>query len=128
MLLHSLLIAVTEQKGRGVFTNAFIPANTVVEVAPVIILNELERQLVEQTTLHNYIFAWGDDGLKAAVGLGYSSMYNHASPSNCEYVLNYETDTIAIISMQDILAGEELTINYSTHWDEEKPVWFDAAD
>lgn len=128
MLHHSLLIAVTEQKGRGVFTNAFIPANTVVEVAPVIILNELERQLVEQTTLHNYIFAWGDDGLKAVVGLGYSSMYNHASPSNCEYVLNYETDTIAIISMRDIMAGEELTINYSTHWDEEKPVWFDTAD
>jgi len=128
MLHHSLLIAIADQKGRGVFTNEFIPASTVIEVAPVIELNVQERLLVEQTILHDYIFAWGDEGLKAAVGLGYSSMYNHASPSNCEYILNYDAHTITIISMIDIMAGEELTINYATHWDEQTPVWFDEAD
>jgi SET domain-containing protein len=128
MLHHSLLIHFTAKKGRGVFTNQYIAANTVIEVAPVIVLTEAERHLAEQTILHDYIFAWGNDALKAAVGLGYSSMYNHATPSNCEYVLNYDAQTISIITMKDIAAGEELTINYSTHWYEEKPVWFDAAD
>lgn len=128
MLHSSLLIADTTQKGRGVFTNQSIAAHTVIEVAPVIVLNENERQLVEQTILHDYIFAWGDDGLKAAVGLGYSSIYNHASPSNCEYILNYDAHTITIITMTDIPAGTELTINYATHWDEQKPVWFEEAE
>jgi SET domain-containing protein len=128
MLHSSLLIAETAQKGRGVFTTQFIAAHTVIEVAPVIVLNEKERQLVEQTILHDYIFAWGDDGLKAAVGLGYSSIYNHASPSNCEYMLNYDALSITIITMKDIEAGAELTINYATHWDEQKPVWFEEAE
>lgn len=124
MLHEALFIAHTSHKGRGVFTRKALPENSIIEIAPVLVANESERALLEQTFLYNYIFSWGYDEKQAAVGLGYSSIYNHASPSNCEYVLHFEAETITIITMRNIAAGEELTINYSTTWNEEKPVWF----
>ena len=114
MLHEALFIALTQHKGRGVFTRMALAENTIIEVAPVLVANAAERLLLEQTFLFNYIFSWGYDDHQAAVGLGYSSIYNHSSPSNCEYVLNFEAETISIITMRNIAADEELTINYST--------------
>lgn len=127
MIHPQLVIAITEEKGRGVFTTGPIAADTVVEIAPVIVVTAKERPLLEKTILHDYIFSWGPSGTEAAVGLGYSSIYNHASPSNCEYVMHFENRTISVVTMRAIEAGEELTINYSTSWNEQQPVWFDAV-
>ena len=90
-----------------------------------IVLSAHDRAIIETTTLHDYIFEWGDDITLGAVGLGLVSIYNHASPSNCEYVMDYEAQTISIHTMRAIEAGEELTINYSAGWDDWQPVWFD---
>jgi len=113
------------KKGKGVFTKKDIPAGTVIEVAPVIVLKSKDRKRCEDTKLYFYIFEWGDDCRKGAIGLGYVSMYNHESPSTCEYEMDYEEETISIKAMRDIKAGEEVTINYSAGWDDWKPVWFD---
>lgn len=112
------------KKGKGVFTTKAIPANTVIEVAPVVVLNAKDRKKLEETKLYHYIFEWGDDTSLGGMGLGYVSMYNHTSPSNCEYEMDYEEETISIKTMRAIKAGEELTINYSAGWDDWKPVWF----
>ena len=112
------------KKGRGVFTSKTIPANTIIEVAPVIVLSAEDRKKIEETKLFFYIFEWGDDVTQGVVGLGYVSMYNHTSPSNCEYEMDYEKETISIKTMREIKAGEELTINYSAGWDDWQPVWF----
>src|SRR6187549_3390670 len=112
------------KKGRGVFTSKTIPANTTIEVAPVIVLSAEDRKKIEETKLFFYIFEWGDDVAQGVVGLGYVSMYNHTSPSNCEYEMDYEKKTISIKTMRDIKVGEELTINYSAGWDDWQPVWF----
>lgn len=127
MLRTGLFIAETEGKGRGVFTSKSIPANVVIEIAPVLVLNAKDRIAVEDTGLYYYIFEWGDDTEQGALGLGYVSIYNHDSPSNCEYSMDYEEKTISIQTMRAIAAGEELTINYSAGWDDWKPVWFDAV-
>lgn len=119
-----LFIGDAGKKGRGVFTKKSIAANTVIEVSPVIVLDEKDRRQVEKTKLFYYIFEWGEDTKQGAVALGYISMYNHTSPSNCEYEMDYEAATISIRTMRDIGAGEELTINYSAGWDDWKPVWF----
>ncbi|MES2777844.1 MAG: SET domain-containing protein [Bacteroidota bacterium] len=121
----SLFVADTEHKGRGVFTTKKIPADTIIETAPVIVFDAAQRKLLEQTALYNYIFEWGDDYTGCCVALGLVSIYNHASPSNCEYLMVFETETIIIRTVRDIAAGEELSINYSADWDEEKPVWFE---
>ncbi len=127
MLRTGLFVSDSGEKGRGVFTSKPIPANAVIEVAPVLVLNAKDRVAVEDTSLYYYIFEWGDDTEMGAVGLGYVSIYNHESPSNCEYSMDYEEKTISIQTMRAIAAGEELTINYSAGWDDWKPVWFEAV-
>lgn len=124
MRRSGLYIDKAGKKGKGVYTEKSIPANTIIEVAPVIILNEKDRKQVEETKLFYYIFEWGDDAKQGIVALGYVSMYNHASPSNSEYEMDYKAETITIKTMRPIEAGEEITINYSAGWDDWQPVWF----
>ena len=124
---HALTITDTPQKGRGVFTVEAIEEGTVVEIAPVVVFTAEERTHLEKTGLYNYIFEWGEGLTGCCVALGWVSIYNHAGPSNCEYVMNFEDAQMAIISRQDLIAGEELTINYSTDWNDAKPVWFEAV-
>jgi SET domain-containing protein len=124
MQIEGLYIKKAGSKGRGVFTKHTIPAKTIIEKSPVIVLSPKDRKKVEETELSNYIFEWGEKTDHAALALGWVSIYNHASPSNCEYIMNYKNKTITIQTMKDILPDEELTINYSAGWDEWKPVWF----
>jgi SET domain-containing protein len=124
MLHPTLYIAKAGTKGKGVFTTAAIPAFTIIEIAPVIVLSKADRITVETTKLYNYVFEWGKGVTKGAVGLGFVSMYNHQSPSSCEYIMDYRNETITIKTMRQIEPGEELTINYSAGWDDWKPVWF----
>ncbi|MEO7313254.1 MAG: SET domain-containing protein [Chitinophagaceae bacterium] len=124
-LHESLFVAHTDQKGRGVFCNDYIAADTIIESAPVIVFDAAQRKSLEQTELYNYIFEWGDDFTGCCVALGLVSIYNHAAPANCEYLMVFETETIMVRTTRDIQAGEELCINYSADWDEDKPVWFE---
>ena len=128
MFVHpALLIAETELKGRGVFTKKKIAAGTIIETAPVIAFDSKERALLEQTALTNYVFEWGDGHTGCCVALGWVSIYNHASPSNCEYIMVFDTKTIHIQTVVAIPANSELTINYNGDWNEDKAVWFDAV-
>ncbi len=126
MILPFLFIVPTTLMGRGVFTSENIEAGTVVEVAPVIVLSEKERKLLDQTLLHNYIFEWGNQKDHCCMALGYVSIYNHSYLSNCEYEMNFEQELISIKAVHFIKAGEELFINYNGNWNDNKPVWFDA--
>jgi SET domain-containing protein len=59
------------------------------------------------------------------MAMGYVPVYNHASPSNCEYEMDYDEDSITVTAVRDIEAGEELFINYNGDWDDTRPVWFE---
>lgn len=125
--LHKgLFVNVTAHMGKGVFTKGSIPANTVVEIAPVIVMSGNDRKLLDQTLLHDYIFEWGDDRVQCCMALGYVPLYNHAYNSNCNYEMDFEDETITIITVRPVEAGEELFINYNGDWDNNKPLWFDA--
>jgi len=126
MILPFLFIVPTTLMGRGVFTSENIEPGTVVEVAPVIVLSEKERKLLDQTLLHNYIFEWGNQKDHCCMALGYVPIYNHSYLSNCEYEMNFEQELISIKAVHFIKAGEELFINYNGIWNDNKPVWFDA--
>lgn len=116
-----------EQKGRGVFTNADLKKNTVIEIAPVIVMSKKDRSFLDQTLLHDYIFEWGDRRNQCCMALGYVPLYNHSYRSNCEYDMNYKLQTITIKTIRAIKEGEELTINYNGDWNNVKPVWFDVS-
>jgi uncharacterized protein len=119
-----LFIAPTDKKGRGVFTQEKIAANTLIEIAPAIILSEKERKAIEKTKLHDYVFAWGKKANKGAIALGYVSIYNHSQPSNCEYTMDFENELIYIKTVRAIQPNEELTINYNGNFDDPAGVWF----
>src|SRR5579883_2992318 len=108
MILQNLYISETADKGRGVFTNEAIAAESVIEIAPVIVMTAEERILLDKTLLHDYIFEWNPGGEnKCCMALGYVPIYNHAYNSNCEYFMNYEEASIFIKTVRDILPGEE---------------------
>ncbi|MBL7737645.1 MAG: SET domain-containing protein-lysine N-methyltransferase [Chitinophagaceae bacterium] len=126
MILPFLFIASADDKGRGVFTSENIEENTVVEIAPVIVMSREERRLLDQTLLHDYIFEWGVKKEQCCMALGYVPVYNHSYRSNCEYEMDFDTLTISIRTVRFIKAGEELFINYNGEWNDSKPVWFDT--
>lgn len=112
MILPFLTIASSNNRGRGVFTTENIVANTIIEIAPVIVVDVNDREKLEQTLLYDYIFEWGADSKMAAVALGYISIYNHSNEPNCSYEMDFEHQTITITTLNDIKIGEELFINY----------------
>jgi len=127
MILTFLTIASSSNRGRGVFTTENISKGTVIEIAPVIVLNAEERGNVEKTLLYDYIFEWGEDHKSAAVALGYISIYNHLPDPNCAYQMDFEHQTITITTIKDVLVGEELFINYmNPEGASDKEVWFDT--
>ena len=123
MLKSYLFIAHTEKIGRGVFTKKEIPANTIIEVAPVIVMNSDDRKLIDQTLLHDYIFEWGEKEERCCMALGLVPMYNHSYSSNCEYYMDFDSNTILIKTVKPIAKGEELTINYNGDSNDESKIW-----
>ena len=126
MILPFLTIASSTHRGRGVYTTERISANTTIEIAPVIVVDANDREKLEQTLLYDYIFEWGDDHKMAAVALGYISIYNHSNHPNCAYEMDFENQTISIITLKDIEVGSELFINYMCpEGPSDEPVWFE---
>jgi SET domain-containing protein len=124
MMLPSLFVATSGKKGRGVFTSKAIPAKTVVEISPVLVLSAKERKTIEETKLYHYVFEWGDSKRMAALALGYISMYNHDYSSNCEYEMDFDENIMTIRTVRPIKKGEELSINYNADPNDKTLVWF----
>ena len=124
MVFEGLYIEKSDGKGRGVFTKQNIPANTIIEISPVVVMSAEERILLDQTLLHDYIFEWGKDSKQCCMALGYVPVYNHSYQSNCEYEMDFENEIIKIKTVRLIKEGEELFINYNGDWNNDKPVWF----
>ena len=128
MIRPELYISETESKGRGIFTRNAIKADTQIEKSPVIVMTNDDRQLLDKTLLHDYIFEWQPEGANlCCMALGWVPLYNHSYSSNCEYGMDYEDGTINILTVRDIKAGEELTINYNGTWNNTEKVWFDVS-
>jgi len=125
MILPFLSIAPSPSRGRGVFTTEAIAIGTTIEIAPVIVFDPTQRIKLEETLLYDYIFEWGEDDKSAAVALGYVSIYNHTTKANCRYEMDFEFETITIITTRAIQKGEELFINYNADGQADKPVWFE---
>lgn len=113
----------TANKGFGIFTNQDLQADLLIECSPVIVMSAKERTILDLTTLHDYLFEWQDG---CCMAMGYIPVYNHAAPSNCEYIMDYERNVISVVTMETIPAGAELTINYHGDRDNQAAVWFEV--
>lgn len=121
-----LSIGRSGEMGRGVFTNADLKKNRVIEVSPVIVMSGEERAHLDKTLLHDYIFEWGEKQDQCCMALGYIPLYNHSYQSNCTYEMDFEKQIIRVKTVRAVKAGEELFINYNGEWNNSKPLWFDV--
>ena len=126
MLKPYLFIDRSRERGRGVFTRERIPAGTVIEISPVIVMSLDERQFIDKTLLHDYIFEWGKLRDKCCMALGLIPIYNHSYKSNCEYFMDFEEESIFVKTVMMIEKNEELTINYNGDWNNGKKIWFEV--
>jgi uncharacterized protein len=126
MILPCLSVAISNNKGKGVFTTEKLKANTIIEISPVLVFPKKEVDDVEKTMLFNYLFEWGKTRKKRALGLGYVSIYNHSYSSNCDYEMDFDFNTITIKTVKDIEKGEELFINYNADPNNKTLVWFET--
>jgi SET domain-containing protein len=125
MIFSCLFVAPVKNKGRGVFTSEAIKANTVIEIAPVIVMSREDRFFLDKTLLHDYIFEWGNQKDQCCMALGYVPLYNHSYEANCDYEMDFDNKMISIKTIREISAGEELMINYNGTWNDKNPVWFE---
>ncbi|NSL88061.1 SET domain-containing protein [Chitinophaga solisilvae] len=125
MIKPYLYIDKSKGKGRGVYTKERIPAGTRIETSPVLVLSNDDTGIVDQTKLHNYIFLWGVRETRSCIALGFCSIYNHDYDPNCEYEMDFDAETMSIITRREIKRGEELFINYNGDVTDTSPVWFD---
>ena len=112
-------------KGRGVFAREPIAAGAQIEAAPVIIVPAEQCRLLDRTILHDYYFHWdGDpDGEgRGAVALGLVALCNHSRRPNARVRRNFAQDTLDLVALAPIAAGDEVTIDYNC------PLWFEPQD
>ncbi len=125
--IPGLYIMETETKGRGVFTSVPISKGDLIESAPIIVLDDKDRQAIHKTHLHDYYFLWeqGDDEeYEAAIALGYGSLYNHSKEPNAEFIPVFNEYVIEFVAIRDIEAGEEILIEYDEGGHASFELWF----
>jgi SET domain-containing protein len=112
-------------KGRGIFARAPISPGTVIENAPVIVVSSEHCTALDRTILHDYYFNWdgdaGGDGT-GAVALGLVSLCNHSRRPCARVRRNVSQNTLDLIALAPIAAGDEVTIDYNC------ALWFEPQD
>ena len=112
----------TKRKGRGVFAREPIKAGAIIERVPVLIVTWEE---IDGSELADYAFVWSKK--KAAIALGYGSMYNHSYDPNARYD-DIGKLTKVFSAIRDIDRGEEITVNYNGDPDNESNLDFDVVE
>ena len=97
-------------RGRGVFTTRDIADGDVVESCPLITVREDDAG----PGLDDYVIAAARSG-RVHVMCGFGMLYNHSSRANVSAVYA-DDDTIEMVAVRAIIAGEELTLDYGPAW------------
>ncbi len=128
-LIPSSMIEVkrTRNKGRGVFATVLIPANTVFERVPLLIIPAKEVLECEHGEfLYHYVFEYPTAKNKVALALGFGSLYNHSYQPNAYYE-DVGRQIKEYRALRDIQKGEEITINYNGTDGGNDPLCFEVA-
>ncbi|KAI0700012.1 hypothetical protein C8T65DRAFT_580637 [Cerioporus squamosus] len=117
-----LRVEYAEGKGRGVYASREIPAQTLVEVSPVLLFTAQEyADHGKHTVLDHYTFVWRDGRMALALGLA-GSLFNHSQRPNVSYTIDPATESIRYVTSRRVLPDEELCIFYG------HKLWFDPVD
>lgn len=117
-------------KGRGIVALRDIPAGTVIERCPVLIIPAADRPKTDQTIVFTYVYMWEHGTIeqdlyngtgRAAIALGLSSLLNHSFDPTATFIRQIDDLELELRSRRAIAAGEEITIDY------QMKLWFDPA-
>lgn len=122
--IPGLYIHSEEERNRGVYCSQDIQSDDIIEVCPIIIIPTKDVPIIHQTAIHDYYFMWQDN--KAAIALGFGSLYNHAHKPNAKTILDYNTNEIIIQAISNIQAGDQIFISYNDGLQKESGLWFDV--
>lgn len=111
--------------GNGVFALTAFKKGDIIEKAPVIFLTQEDKDYLQRTMLFRYYFVVPVKTTPAALGLGYSSVYNHSYTANAFYEMNVREQCLVIKAFKDIQPMEEITFNYNGQPDDKQTVYFD---
>ncbi len=123
---------IDEINGRGIFALEDLPAGTLLERAPLIVIPkallhigmwflQAEGIADSEFQLDQYSIDWNDQSV--AVPLGWAGIYNHSDRNNSRFCYWTENDptVVGIITVSDVLAGQQLTVSYGSTWFDSKP-------
>jgi SET domain-containing protein len=110
--------------GQGIFAKKEFRSGRIIEISPIVLLSQQEKDLLRHTLLFAYYFVIDHPVHAIAVGLGASSMFNHSYAANAEYSIAIEDQAITIRARKLIRKGEEITLNYNGHPEGSTPVYF----
>lgn len=106
--MSNLIIKNTKKLGRGVFAAKNIPANVLIESAPILLMPYIE--VPNCSILDLYCYGWNDENI--AIALGYGGLYNHNFKPNVFYQNNFEKNVIEFYTIKKIRKGQQLFIDY----------------
>ncbi len=118
--------------GRGVFALADVPAGTVIERTPVLLIprnqvfSDDPKIRAASARISWYVFDWAGQTKRdyVALALGYGSIYNHSDAPNAAFEPE-PPDTLAFRVLRDLAAGDEVTISYRGKGDDPHPLGFE---
>lgn len=105
------------QFGVGIYARKHIRTDTVIEQSPCILMKESEY--TDESILDRYVFECESFDCDA-IGLGYTSLFNHANIPNADYdVIPYYDGNldkfrayIRVVAVENIKINSEIFINY----------------
>ncbi len=121
----NLRVGPSLRHGLGVFAATNFRAGDLVHLAPVILMDDMDVEMLEDTPLRGYAYGWEGPDCTAAFAFGVGSLINHSSYPNCAYHRIDAGDVdeatgylhtfsaLAYSAAVDIAVGEELTVDYS---------------
>lgn len=103
-------VASAGKKGRGVFARKRFKKGETIELAPFILIPPKDDKKLTGTIIESYWFEV--KGKWTALGLGFTSLYNHSEKPNATFFINQKSRTIRIQATQQIARDEEILIHY----------------
>lgn len=116
------------ESGRGVFTKVNLKKGETVEECPIIEIPKHNLSSLNESNLVTYVFFFGRNKEKAALALGFGSLYNHSDNPNIAFEIKPSQETIEFTALEDIKKDGELTINYKGSdklGKKSSPLWFE---
>jgi len=114
---YQIEIKASPYGGYGVYAKEDIPANSIIETCPTILVDE-KKDYNKKSILNDYVFSTMDKNDKELIALGSCSIYNHQpeGKSNAEFDTIYDEKLnrylVQMKSIKAIKKDTEITHNY----------------